>query len=95
MSEFIVADYGEEGILSYSIHPGAILTELAKDMPKTMLHLLVDTPELAADTIVFLTSERREWLAGRYVSCNWDVEKLIEKKQDIVDGDLLKFRMAI
>jgi len=36
----------------------------------------VDEPELAADTLVWLTRERRKWLAGRYVSYNWDMEEL-------------------
>ena len=33
---------------------------------------LTDTPQLAGDTLAVLTSEKREWLAGRYVSANWE-----------------------
>ena len=57
--------------------------------------VLVDTVELAASTIVFLTQKRQEWLAGRYISVNWDMEELFRKKDEIVEKDLLKVRMAI
>lgn len=40
-------------------------------MPKDMQHVLTDTPELCADTLAFLTRERREWLAGRYIVCEF------------------------
>jgi hypothetical protein len=56
---------------------------------------LVDTPELAADSLVFLTQERRPWLAGRYLSLNWDIPKLLSMKDDIVKGDKLKMRLVV
>lgn len=71
------------------------MTELASGMPEAMHQILTDTPELAGDTMVWLTAERREWLAGRYVSVTWDAEELLQKKQKIVDGDLLKVRMDV
>lgn len=46
--------------------------------------VLNDTPELAADTIVYLTQEKREWLAGRYVSCNWDMPEFLAIENEIV-----------
>jgi hypothetical protein len=39
--------------------------------------------------------ERREWLARRFVSVNWDVEELEARKNEIVNGDLLKVRLAV
>jgi hypothetical protein len=56
---------------------------------------LTDTPEMAADTIVFLTQERREWLAGRYLSCTWDVTELLAREKEIIEGDKLKMRMVL
>lgn len=44
---------------------------------------------------VWLSKEKRAWLSGRYISCNWDVEELEGMKQRIVEKDLLKFRMAV
>ena len=54
-----------------------------------------DKPDLAGDTIVFLTKERRDWLAGRYISVAWDMDELLAKKEEIIERDLLKVRMAV
>ena len=94
-TEFINAEYGDKGVLAYTLHPGAIPTDMSYSMPSDMLHVLVDTPELASHTILWLIKERREWLAGRYLSCQWDVEELLARKQEIVDGDKLKVRMVV
>ncbi|TGO44798.1 hypothetical protein BCON_0460g00020 [Botryotinia convoluta] len=94
-TEFLNVDYGEEGLLAYSVHPGGIPTDLAKGMPSDTFHaLLVDTVELASDTMVFLTQEKREWLAGRYISCTWDMPEFISREKEIVEGDKLKMRMV-
>jgi NAD(P)-dependent dehydrogenase (short-subunit alcohol dehydrogenase family) len=94
-TEFIDSEYGEQGLIAFSSHPGGIPTELALNMPENMHANLNNTPELAGDTLGWLTKERREWLAGRYVSCNWDVEELESKKDTILKGELLKVRMAV
>lgn len=93
--EFIDVEYRDQGVLCYGFHPGGVATELALNMPKEVHSALVDTPELAADMMVWLTAERREWLAGRYVAVNWDVDELLEKKEMIAKDDLLKVRLAV
>lgn len=95
MSEFINAEYAEKGLFSFSIHPGGVPTELAKRMPEAMMAYLTDTPELAADAMVWLTAERRDWLSGRYVSCTWDMEELLAKRKKIEEEDLLKVRLDV
>lgn len=70
-------------------------TGLALTMPSAVHSMLVDTPQLASDSMVWLTSERREWLAGRYVSCNWDMGELLKQKERIVKDDLLKVKLMI
>lgn len=92
-SEFTSAEYPE--ILAYSIHPGGVLTDLAKAMGKNMEHLLIDQPQLAADTMVFLSAQRRNWLKGRYVSVTWDMQELLGKREKIEAEDLLKTRLAV
>ncbi|CCM03044.1 uncharacterized protein FIBRA_05162 [Fibroporia radiculosa] len=94
-AELIVSEYADKGVVAHSVQPGVILTDMAADFPEDLKHLIVDTPEIAAHTIVWLARERREWLSGRYVSSQWDVEELEAKRQEIVDGDKLKIRMAI
>ncbi|KAK4236963.1 hypothetical protein C8A03DRAFT_45123 [Achaetomium macrosporum] len=82
-------------LVAIAIHPGGVKTDLAMKMPEQLRKNLIDTPELAADAMVWLAKERREWLAGRYFSCNWDVKELEGRKDEIVENDLLKFRLRI
>jgi NAD(P)-dependent dehydrogenase (short-subunit alcohol dehydrogenase family) len=97
LTEYINQDHGagQDGMLAIAVHPGAVKTELAHGMPEAMHIVLVDEPELSADTFVWLSSERREWLAGRYIAVNWDVKELEARKDEIVKGDLLKVRLAV
>ncbi|EIM80387.1 oxidoreductase [Stereum hirsutum FP-91666 SS1] len=96
VTEFMNADYGAQGLLAYAVHPGAVLTDMGLHAPTELRHLFIDTPALSGDCIAFLTRERREWLAGRYISCTWDMEEFLAKKDEIVDGDLkLKVRMVV
>jgi hypothetical protein len=54
---------------------------------------LTDKPEVAADTMCFLTAKRRDWLAGRYISCTWDMPELLSREEEIVKEDKLLYRM--
>lgn len=95
LTEFINGEYGNQGLHSIAVHPGGVMTELAKGMPEAAHHLLSDQPALAADTFVWLTAERRDWLASRYISCTWDMEELVGMKDKIVKNDLLKVRLDV
>lgn len=94
-TEYIVEEYGEQGIVAIPIHPGGVLTDLATNMPEQMHQVLVDTPELAGDVIAWLTQEKQQWLNGRYLSVTWDMPELFARKDEIVKGDKLKVRLAI
>ncbi|KAK4960599.1 hypothetical protein LTR10_003495 [Elasticomyces elasticus] len=87
----IYATYREDGI-GVSL---MVATELASGLPEALLPLLTDKPQLAADTMVWLTAERREWLQGRYISATWDMYELLQKRQEIMSGDLLKAKMRV
>ncbi|KAI4288646.1 MAG: hypothetical protein L6R35_002099, partial [Caloplaca aegaea] len=90
-SEFTNADYGEQGIVAFSLHPGGVKTETALNMPQAVKDtLLIDAPELAANTIVYLTRQRQEWLRGRYVDVTWDMDEFFARKDEIVEKDLLR-----
>lgn len=54
----------------------------------------VESPELSADSIVYLVSRRRDWLGGRYVNCTWDLPELMSKEQELVAGDKLKSKFV-
>jgi NAD(P)-dependent dehydrogenase (short-subunit alcohol dehydrogenase family) len=107
-TEFICAEYASRDILAYCVHPGAVSTELGRKMPQQVWNCkkchprfenitdvadLTDTPELAGDTLVSLTANKREWLAGRYISVNWNIPELYRRQEEIVKEDKLKMRM--
>lgn len=95
LTEFLLVEAADKGLVSYSVHPGAVLTELAeKGMPADTLAGLTDSPELAASTVVWLSSEKREWLSGRYLSATWDMEELVSRMEEIVGNDKLKVRLV-
>lgn len=88
----------KDGIHAYALHPGAVVT------PQTVGHeaadgawgkILSDDEGLAGAFSVWLSREKRSWLSGRYLSCNWDVDELEGMKDEIIKRDLLKFRMTV
>lgn len=93
--EFVQEEYGPQGIVAVSVHPGGVKTDLALGMPQYLHESLIDTPGLFADSIVWLAHKRREWLAGRFVNACWDLGELEGKKEDVVARDLFKFRMTV
>lgn len=94
-TEFIDVEYGDQGILSFCIHPGGVLTDMGQRLPEETQPLLVDKAELCGDSLVWLTKKRRVWMGGRYISVNWDMDELEAMKEEIVAGDKLKVRLAI
>lgn len=93
-TEVLQLDYEDQGLLAYCIHPGAIMSKLAENLPVSLQRTLQDKPELAANTLAWLTQERRPWLGGRYVSCTWDMPELMSRREEIFKGDKLKMRMV-
>ncbi|KAK9365638.1 hypothetical protein V1509DRAFT_371836 [Lipomyces kononenkoae] len=94
-TEFVATEYADQGLVAFAIHPGGVPTELALNMPEQMHQVLVDTPQLAADSVAWLTQDRKEWLSGRYISVTWDLPELVLKRDEIVEGDKLKMRMVL
>ncbi len=94
-TDYLNIEFGAQGVVAYGLHPGAIPTEIGLTMPRFLHTKLIDKPELAADTMVFLVSEKREWLRGRYVSCTWDMPEFLEKREEIVNEDKLKLRLVL
>ncbi|EXJ65092.1 hypothetical protein A1O7_01432 [Cladophialophora yegresii CBS 114405] len=94
-NDFLMREYGEQGLIAYAVHPGSVKTDVASVMPEWMHHILTAEADLPADTLVWLTRERREWLAGRYVNAPWDMEELESRKDEIVEKDLLKLKLIV
>lgn len=97
-TEFIHQDHGpdtKDSVLVIGVHPGGIRTDLSMGLPEHLHVHFTDEPELPGDTLVWLGREKRDWLGGRYISVNWDMEEFETRKEDVVRGDLLKVRMAV
>lgn len=93
-TEILQLDHHDRGLLAFCVNPGAIKTRMTINEPETLRVKLPHKPDIAGDTIVWLAAERREWLAGRYVSCPWNMEELLSRKDEIVEGDKLKMKMV-
>ena len=95
LAQFIHADHGKQGIRAFALHPGGVLTKLGLSMPEDMHFILKDTPWLSGAACVYLASSRADFLRGRYVSSQWDVEELEARQEEILEKDLLKMQMTI
>jgi NAD(P)-dependent dehydrogenase (short-subunit alcohol dehydrogenase family) len=93
-TESLHLDYSQEGLVCYCVNPGAIKTQITINEPAELRDRLPHKVDIAGDTICWLASERRGWLGGRYVSCPWDMEELMSRREEIVEGDKLKVRMV-
>ncbi|KAK4499490.1 hypothetical protein PRZ48_010005 [Zasmidium cellare] len=99
-TQFVAAEYAEQGIIAISVHPGNMLTEIVghgEGFDEKLKAVFTEVPQLPADSMVFLSAERREWLSGRYVNCTWDLPELVgeAKREEIVRGDKLKIRLVV
>ena len=95
LTEYLARDYEEQGLFAVSLHPGSVTTDIKDIFPEVLQPLMVDQPALPGETMVWLAKERREWLNGPFVFSNWDLEELETKKDEIVGGDLFKFRVVV
>jgi NAD(P)-dependent dehydrogenase (short-subunit alcohol dehydrogenase family) len=95
LTEYEDAEYGDSGLIAFSIHPGGVLTDMGARLPVEKQKMLTDTIELPSHTIVWLTGKKRTFLRGRYLSCQWDMEQLENHAQEIVDQDLLKVKLDV
>ncbi|KAI4277392.1 MAG: hypothetical protein L6R38_005456 [Xanthoria sp. 2 TBL-2021] len=87
---------GPEGLPDYVKHGKCTLIgSLVMGGGKLIDAVFVETPQLSADTIIYLVKEKREWLAGRYINCTWDMPQIMAMEDDIVKGDKLKVRMVL
>ncbi|MCJ1338660.1 hypothetical protein MMC09_003949 [Bachmanniomyces sp. S44760] len=68
-------------VKAYSMHPGIVETAMSAKSGMKMANY--DTPELPAAFAVWLNSPEAEFLRGRFLSCNWDVDELKARKAEL------------
>jgi len=56
---------------------------------------MVDDADLCGGVCVWLSKNRKElqWLNGRFISANWDMNELVARKDEVLEKDLLKWGM--
>lgn len=80
-------------IVSISVHPGIVPTATFEQVRKTqpteedVIRLMaagyIDQPGLAGDFMVWLSTIEAEWLSGKMVWANWDVEEMMQRKEQM------------
>lgn len=97
LTQFIDAEYSAQGVTAITIHPGNILTEMATsgEIPDELHFVFTESADLPADTVVWLTAEKRDWLGGRYVNVTWDMVELEARREEVLGGDRLKVKLDV
>lgn len=54
----------------------------------------LDTPELVGGVGVWLATDNAAFLNGKYISANWSIEELLERKEEILSGGLLSVALV-
>jgi hypothetical protein len=73
-------------------------TEIVGDvnsMSPDIQAVFAETTDLPADTLAWLTAERREWLNSRYVNTTWNMHGLEVNKEAIVEGYRLRMKLEV
>lgn len=92
MAEVFAMEYEKEGLVAIAFNHGDVPTGMSRKLPGKASVISQDKPELAGNTLVFLTKERRQWLSGRMITSNWDMEEFLAKRDQIITKNLLNFR---
>ena len=77
-------------IVATALHPGAILTDITAP---AFVRMSKDTFELAGGTAVWLATEEARFMNGRYMSVNWAVDELVQRRKEILENDLLMMEL--
>ncbi|KAF2730588.1 NAD(P)-binding protein [Polyplosphaeria fusca] len=94
LTEFVHEEYGAKGVNCIALQPGGIVSKLSDQEPDLQPYLS-DTADLPGGFITWVTAGARTWMGGRYFAANWDVDRLLEMKDEIVEGGKLKVRMVV
>lgn len=108
LTETLALEAREQGISTFAIHPGTVLTQLtpqknpdgsAKLLPdqfvKSFRARSIDPPELGANLIVFLATGKADVLSGRYISAHDDLFAMIQRGEEIQHHNLYTLRLSV
>ncbi|CBX99298.1 hypothetical protein IAQ61_000568 [Plenodomus lingam] len=89
LATYVAAEY--PNVTAVSMHPGLVLTDMLREPFRSLFNQ--DSPELVGGTTVWLCQEKAKFLSGRFIAANWNVNDLLERKDEIVRDDLLKLTL--
>ncbi|SPO02050.1 related to oxidoreductase, short chain dehydrogenase/reductase family [Cephalotrichum gorgonifer] len=93
-TECVQLEHGAQGVRCIAFHPGGIAsTGMGQRCPAQFRGRLIDTPELAAGTALYLSTPEAGYLDGRFVFSNWDFQEVEKLKDLIVSDNLLVSRV--
>ncbi|EJU05136.1 NADP-binding protein [Dacryopinax primogenitus] len=96
IAEFAAMETATDDVKVFAIHPGGVKTELSKSVGEVLEKFLTDDIQLPAWTMVRLVQGKDDYLSGRYVSVNWDLDEVHDQWKDtIINDDALKNRLAL
>ncbi|KAJ4352064.1 uncharacterized protein N0V89_007410 [Didymosphaeria variabile] len=90
MTQYLAAESGGK-VRAFSIHPGRVGTDMAKDNNIPTF----EEPELPGAFCVWLAATKEaDFLQDRLIACNWDVDELLQMREEIEEKGLLKMTFA-
>ena len=93
LTEFLAVQYPMLRVFNF--HPGIIDTLLAQKSGTSQEQEIEKSDfDLASNFMVWLASPESEFLRGRFVSANWDVEEL-EAKKELFENDATLLRPTL
>jgi NAD(P)-dependent dehydrogenase (short-subunit alcohol dehydrogenase family) len=80
-------------INTFNVSPGMVLSDMSikAGMQEGMAN---DSPNLMGHLAVWLASPESEFLKGRFIWANWDIEDLVKAKEEIIKQPGL-FRLTL
>lgn len=74
------------GLRFVNVHPGVVETGM---FVKSGMRLECNDPDLSSHFFLWLISPEADFLKGKFVWVNWDVDELMARKEEITSGDAL------
>jgi NAD(P)-dependent dehydrogenase (short-subunit alcohol dehydrogenase family) len=85
--QHVQGDYWDTGLRVHRFHPGTIASEIT--LKGGLTDAKWDNVNLPGQFAVWLASPEAEFLKGRFLWAHWDVNELLEKKEEIQNNKQL------
>lgn len=89
LATYVAAEYPI--VTAVSMHPELVPTDMLREPFRSLFNQ--DSPELVDGTAVWLCQEKANSISGRFVAANWNVEDLVDRKEEVLKDDLLKLTL--